>query len=921
MSSTFTGHVAVCLCALVYSLFAVDLVFASGFPPIANDDDMVVIRGGTATALSDGSTSILDNDFDAENDNLFIFLTRNVRRGTLTLNRNGTFVYRHNGGNRNSDQFRYVLYDGTGFSAQATVRIDIVDGEPVPPEIVGQDNVTMNEDSSLTIDIRSLDVVDPDNSFPGDFTLEVRDGENYSRNNQTITPARNFNGDLAVPVRVFDGTNFSNVFSLTVDVRPRNDAPFSIGSPPDQEAIENTPFTLALADYFDDVDANDSLTFSASGLPGSRSIAINRDNGVLSGAPVTADVRDNAYNVTITATDSGGLRATVSFQLTIFADNRADLAVTAALAVNPVSVGEAAQWNIIVENLGPADVEDGELVTQWSTSGPNLLLDSQQGCEVSANGSSAPELRCSLNGLAADTSLTFTVQGTQDADGDNSLIATAVADDPIMANNSYLVGGQVVAAFSEGPTQILGVSGAGVASGDLNGDGNPDLVVTDTETVVFFNSGNRALITPGTSLGTDSGGVDVVMLDWNGDNQLDVAVAGVPDQAARIYLNDGAGGFSDTIDLRDSNPGAVKAATTADFDQDGFADLVLTGTSGSRLLRSSGQAEFSEIDLPAGPGIDVSVADIDNNGFPDIIVVESGDRSVSLLLNLGDGTAYAAERLLRGSVAAATGTDLNGDGNTDLLLAVDGDDLSLPQSRILYQQSDGTFPDGEIIGASPLTKMLAGDVDGDAVMDIVAVNASGVHQLYRGMTGGQFALSAAQIVSEGMRGGVLTDFNSDDSIDLIIAGPNSSVVEIHANNGIGSLGLGDRQAPDMQLLGEATVTIAAGVAYADPGVTAMDDIDGDLTAAVVVTGNYDTGVVGSYTLRYSVTDRAGNLAAATRVINVGINEGVGGGGGGALSPAFLALQTILLMLATIVRARSRAQSRYSGSGLTGVSVR
>ncbi|MGI9262498.1 MAG: Ig-like domain-containing protein, partial [Woeseiaceae bacterium] len=406
---------------LVCSILAVDLAFASGFPPVANNDNIVVIRGGTATTLSDGSTSILDNDFDAENDNLFIFLTRNVRRGTLTLNANGTFIYQHNGSRRNSDQFRYILYDGTGFSAQATVRIDIVDGEPVPPEIVGQDSITMNEDSSLTIDIRSLDVVDPDNSFPGDFTLEVRDGENYSRSNQTITPARNFNGELAVPVRVFDGTDFSNVFSLTVNVRPRNDAPFPVGSPPDQEAIENTQFTVALADYFEDVDVNDSLTFSASGLPGSRSLAINRDNGVLAGVPVAVDVSDNAYNVTITATDSGGLRATVGFLLTIFADDRADLAVTAGLAVNPVSVGETAQWDIVVENLGPADVEDGELVAQWSTSGPNLLLDSQQGCTVTANDSSAPELRCSLNGLAADTSLTFTVQGTQDADGDNSL--------------------------------------------------------------------------------------------------------------------------------------------------------------------------------------------------------------------------------------------------------------------------------------------------------------------------------------------------------------------------------------------------------------------------------------------------------------------------------------------------------------------
>ncbi len=909
LSSTYTGRLVACLCALGFLVLTVDLALASGFPPVANDDNIVVIRGSTATTLSDGSISILANDFDVENDNLFIFLTRNVRWGTLTLNPNGTFVYQHNGGRRNSDQFRYILYDGTGFSTQAIVQIDIVDGEPVPPEIVGQEKVAVNEDASLAIDIRSLDVVDPDNNFPADFTLEVRDGKNYSRNNQTITPTRNFNGQLTVPVRVFDGTNFSNLFSLEVDVRPRNDAPFPVGSPADQEGIENSRFTLALAGFFDDIDANDSLTYSANGLPGSRSLGINRDTGVLTGTPVAADVRDDAYNVTITAADSGGLTATVNFLLIIYPDDRSDLAVTAALAVNPVTVSEAAQWNITVENLGPADVDQGELLAQWSTSGSNLSLDLQQGCDLSANESSGPELRCSLNGLAAGTSLTFSVQGTQDVDGDNTLIVTATADDPITANNTALVGGQVVAAFSEGPTQILGVTGTSVASGDLNGDGNPDLVVTAAETVVFFNSGNRSLNTPGISLGTNSGGMDVVLLDWNGDDRLDIAVAGVPEQSARVYLNDGAGAFANPIDLPDAGAGAISAAATADFDQNGFADLVLTGAGASRLLLSSGQSDYSGIDLPAGPGIDIAVADIDNNGFPDIIVIETGDRSVNLLQNLGDGITYSAERLQRGSVASATAADLNGDGSIDLLLAIDGGDLSPPRSRILYQQSDGTYPDGDIIGASPLSEMLAGDVDGDSVMDIVAVNAAGVHQLYRGAPGGQFALSAAQIVSAGMRGGVLTDFNNDDSIDLIIAGPDSGVVEIHANNGIGSLGLGDRRAPDMQLLGEATVSIAAGAAYEDPGVTAIDDIDGDLTAAVVVSGTFNPGVVGSYTLSYSVTDRAGNLTAASRVINVGINEGVGGGGGGTLSPPFIVLQLLLLVAAAANRARKDCASR------------
>lgn len=866
---------------------------ASGFPPVANDDEIIVVRGTTTTTLSDGSSSVVDNDFDQENDRLFVFLTRNTRRGSLLMRLDGTFVYTHDGSRNDGDNFRYVLYDGSSFSAEASVDIDIVDGDPVPPQIVGQEAVFVNEDSALPVDIRSLIVVDPDNDFPSDFTLEVSDGQNYSRSNSTITPAANFNGQLSVPVRVFDGDNFSNQFSLIIDVLPQNDAPFTTGSPPPQEIIESELFQLSLADFFDDIDANEVLRFSAFGLPASRNLAINANSGVLSGTPTAFDVRNNAYNVSIIATDSGGLSASLNFALTIFPANRADLSIDASVSVNPVTVGESAQWNIVVTNLGPENLDEGELVAQWRTSGPALSLTAPPSCSVSANNSDDPLIRCPLNGLVANTSQNFTVQGFQNGDGDNSLIAVVIADDPISDNNSMLVGAQVVAEFSEGPAQILGVSGTDVASGDLNGDGHKDLAVTSEQTTVFLNSGNRTITTPGISLGADSGGTAVVILDWNGDTNLDVAVAGVAGAAARVYLNDGIGGLAEGFDLRYPNSGIILAAASADFDQNGFDDLVLTGTNGTRLLGSSGAQGFSLRTLQFGAGMDVSVADMNDDAFMDIIAVESAGRAIRIIRNSGNGRDFTYQRLQRGSVASATGADLDGDGDADLLLAIDGLDLNPPESRILYQRSDGSFPAGVAIGASPLSKMLAGDVDGDQVLDIIALNDAGVHQYYRGQSDGGFSLNPQQIVSAGMRGGVLVDFNGDESLDLILAGRESSVVEIHANNGIGILGLGDRNAPVVQLNGEVTVILPAGGLYEDPGATAFDDIDGDLTDALQVSGSFNTNVVGTYRLTYSVSDQASNLGTAIRTIKVGVNDGTGGGGGGVISPAFVLVLFLL----------------------------
>ncbi|HSM31257.1 MAG TPA: immunoglobulin-like domain-containing protein, partial [Woeseiaceae bacterium] len=302
---------------------------------------------------------------------------------------------------------------------------------------------------------------------------------------------------------------------------------------------------------------------------------------------------------------------------------------------------------------------------------------------------------------------------------------------------------------------------------------------------------------------------------------------------------------------------------------------------------------------------DLAIADLDQDGDQDFIVVLAADRRVELVYNAGDGSAAGVTSLELGSVANVSASDLNGDGAVDLLLGIDGNDMNAPQNRVLYQQGNGEFSTGLVFGASPVTALVPGDIDADGWVDIVAINGAGVHQLYLGAQDGSFSLAPEQIVSAGMQRGVLTDFNSDESLDLIIVGRSAGVLEIHANNGIGRLGLGDRRNPEIELLGEASVNIPAGQAYVDPGATAVDDIDGDITDKIQVSGSVDSTVVGTQTITYSVSDRAGNVASATRTVVVGVNEGRGGGGGGRLTPLFLVALVILFGLRRSRRSFSR----------------
>ncbi|MYC79205.1 MAG: DUF5011 domain-containing protein [Cenarchaeum sp. SB0661_bin_35] len=76
-------------------------------------------------------------------------------------------------------------------------------------------------------------------------------------------------------------------------------------------------------------------------------------------------------------------------------------------------------------------------------------------------------------------------------------------------------------------------------------------------------------------------------------------------------------------------------------------------------------------------------------------------------------------------------------------------------------------------------------------------------------------------------------------------------------------------APVITLLGQTNMTIPFNTTYVEPGYTATDHEDGDLTGNVTVTGTVNTNTIGTYTIHYDVTDSAGNNATRqNRTVNV-----------------------------------------------------
>ena len=880
---------AVGAAALVACLVAA-ATFATGLPPFVRDDSATVPHGGRVSILDNGQASVLANDFDFERDPMTAHLTSAPRRGTVVLNPDGTFEYVHDGSSSNSDEFRYRAFDGTSFSREAAVRIAVT-AAAVAPRITGQRALAVPEDGALEIRLLDLVVEDPDSQFPQDFTLHVGDGENYTRTGATVMPDADFNGTLTVPTRVNDGQADSNEFPLQVSVSAVNDAPVVLQTVGTQEATEGEPFELDFAPHFADVDG-DTLTFTASGLPPSGSLSMS-PAGLLAGTPVDVDTLALEYQVAVTVRDPSAAQATMQFVLRIL-PRRVDLALAIAAQPEPATIGAAPQWSLEVSNISTNSSEPATLTAQWHSTGAPVTLTPPSECLIINEIDYSSTIECEVPALPAGGRAIVRVQSAQTAPGDEAVHASLDADDAAAANNFAFKSLSLAGSFNEPAAQRLAGAAADVAAGDLDGDGHLDVVAAGERVRIYFNTGAKAFEAAPVIPGGESAGETVALIDWNRDGRLDVAILRSAGAAGRTFSNDGARGFAAGPRLPAVS---ARAAVPIDADGDGFFELAVVGAQGTALLAPGAAMRL----LDGRAGVDIAAADLDGDGREDLAVALGGG-AVAVLRATGAG-AFASTTLSGfASIAGISAADVTGDGVPDLLLAVDAADSGVPANVLLRNEGGATFTTLASLGATETKKLLAADVDGDASVDVVAINASGVHQVYLGPAALELALAPEFVLSPGTATAALDDFDGDGVPDLVLAGANAPSIEMLRNNGIGRFGPGDVTPPVIALVGQASVTIEAASAYVDPGATASDDVAGDLTAAIVVTNPVDAAVVGTYRVSYDVTDRAGN-AADTAVRTVEVVAATGGGGGGGSIGAEWLLTLVLAAWSAAAAAR------------------
>ena len=338
-----------------------------------------------------------------------------------------------------------------------------------------------------------------------------------------------------------------------------------------------------------------------------------------------------------------------------------------------------------------------------------------------------------------------------------------------------------------------------VAAGDLDGDGDRDLVVAATEdnTVRWFENDGTGSFGGGTTI--DSGlnyPRDVEVADINGDGALDiVAAAGEQlssdgDDRIKWYANDGSGGFGTDNTVVNSSPvDDARAIDVGDLDGDGDVDVVSASSDNSTIAVHENQIDqgsgfvSSTITGSADDPRSVALGDFENDGDLDVVWGEFGGSDVAWAPNQGDGTFGAAVTIngAASNVEDVAVMDVNRNGRLDVVGAERGEGIVA-----WYENTGGSFGAGYVAASlTAVESVRPADVDGDGGQDLLMASSQDTLAWVDGTTSAldnYFGTrSVFEVAADSAMHVTAADLDGDGTVDPVAASFTSGTVTWYPN--------------------------------------------------------------------------------------------------------------------------------------------
>ena len=510
-----------------------------------------------------------------------------------------------------------------------------------------------------------------------------------------------------------------------------------------------------------------------------------------------------------------------------------------------------------------------------------LLLNDGSGVLQPAPAGLPSALRPTYGGVLVDV----------EADGDLDLVSLhgGFSD---ARNRLWLNDGQALFSEAVGLLPVDTDTSWAVAAADVDGDGDPDLWIGNAGQDRLYLNDGAGLFSDGTGQIPAAAGVStraVLLGDVDADGDLD-ALLGVGQncspgqQADRLYRNDGFGNFTEVAGALPADDAPTTSVSLGDVDADGDLDLLLGSSvqcslawAGARLYLNDGAGLFSDgsaslpssatdvqacalVDLDADGDLDAWLGNgvTPVTGFPPQMHFGVQDE---LYLNDGLGSftpAPASLPQLQDWTRTGVFADLDADGDLDGLV---GERLLLGDGSGVLVAAAGSLP--PLSGT--VSRVGLGDLDGDGWLDAVYGLANidawdPAHLVLRGDGAGGFALVPGALPATARAAAAVStgDVDLDGDLDVLVAGaydgeffPAAQDSSLFLNRG--GMSFGDASARLPQFFPD------------DRGITRLGllaDLDGDSAADILLAdiNDYDGGGTG---LSLYLNDGAGNFADAS----------------------------------------------------------